>query len=109
MSARADRRQLQAKPLAAGDFIELATVPFSFGPAMPYRRARCVACGDVIGGRQARVLVCVPAFGQPCVCGAIDSAAVLLCPDHPSLRDGQITHLVEQLAARTHAAGHQCH
>lgn len=50
---------------------------FTFTPAHPMRRTRCVICRDLIGGQPATVIGAAGLAGDACDCGAVISETFL--------------------------------
>lgn len=55
---------------------------FTFDPGHRMRAARCLICGDLIGGLSAAVVGAAALMGEACRCGGIVSDVFLVHADH---------------------------
>jgi hypothetical protein len=83
-------RQPAGDVIADKDILTYKSVPARLEPAHPLRRRRCQVCGDLIGGRDMRVVVIVPMTECTCPDQELHAIAYLACPHHDAPDDPKV-------------------
>lgn len=68
---------------------------FLFNPGHRLRAARCLVCGDLIGGQPATIIGAIPLDGEICTCSRIDSDMWLIHASHMPMTVSEIREAVE--------------
>jgi hypothetical protein len=72
-----------SEPISQADVTEAVSLPFLLAGGHPLRRQRCLLCGMLIGGREARAASVIDWRTDGCECGSVPTVTFLICADHP--------------------------